>query len=453
MAITSFPFDNQDTTETQYSNLFRELQDSGIVDSYGSSGFSVQANGTNLTLTVQPGFAIVRGHCIQSSAVENVVIPAPSASARVDRVVLRLDPDADSIVLAVVQGTSGSSNPTALTQTDTGIYELPLALIAVASGVTALAPVNITDDRRFIGSRNRVWKTTTRPSAPRVGQLGLNMTKNGWEYWSGTAWTDLAPTLSFTDLDGTPATFPPSPHTHTTAQVTGLDQTLANMSNSLSTKASTTAITNAFTTADNDIRSDMNAGLKGRFGYGLVSAGGANQISLRYGGSGNMLARVDNTEWVLGNRDHTHDFRFYGQTVSRADGSDRVRGNTPAGSGWFSVWVDGNNNFCHNTSSIRYKKNVEDFEVDPRDVLDLRPVVYDRKPTLNEETGEMEPGQRNEVGLIAEEVENTLPWLVQYLDGEVEGLRYDLLPVAMLSVLKDQQARIEALESRIAELS
>ena len=164
--------------------------------------------------------------------------------------------------------------------------------------------------------------------------------------------------------------------------------------------------------------------------------------------------------------DHNHDGRYsYGDHghgwvnnanyATRSDGSDRVHGNTPAGSGWYAVWIDGNHNFCHNTSSIRFKQNIRDHTIDPAAVLALRPVRYDRKPTLDKSTGQWQSGPTDEFGLIAEEVQPHLPEIVQWMPDEttgepqIEALRYDLLPVAMLAVLRDQETRIRTLEAQL----
>src|SRR4051812_2043477 len=95
MALTSYPFDGQDTTETEFSLLFRELQDTGVADSFGGPGLQVSANGSGMTLTVAPGFAILRGYAVSSTDVESVTLPAAGSTARQDRIVLRLDPAAN----------------------------------------------------------------------------------------------------------------------------------------------------------------------------------------------------------------------------------------------------------------------------------------------------------------------------------------------------------------------
>lgn len=192
MAITAYPFDNQDTTETQYSNLFRELQDSGVVDSYGGSGFQVSGDPAGMNVFIQPGFAIVRGHAVVSTAVETRAIAPAGSAQRVDRVVLRLDPVANTIDLDVVSGVPNAAAPP-LVQTDTGIYEMSLALITVGANVTSIAADKVKDDRQFVGSRVRSWSTDTRPTNPRRNQLGRNETTGRWEYWNGSAWVDLIP--------------------------------------------------------------------------------------------------------------------------------------------------------------------------------------------------------------------------------------------------------------------
>lgn len=121
-----------------------------------------------------------------------------------------------------------------------------------------------------------------------------------------------------------------------------------------------------------------------------------------------------------------------------ADGSVRAYNNEPAGTGsYYAVWVDANQKLCRNTSSIAYKENVRAHTLDPASVLELQPVIYDRKA-----------GGSNEYGLIAEQVQEHVPELVQWFDGKVDGVRYELLPVALLDVVRDQENRIRALEGR-----
>ncbi|WJN62648.1 minor tail protein [Streptomyces phage phiScoe10] len=417
MAQSSYPFDAQSVTESQYSQFFRELQDNGVASSSSASDLKVASAGTNMTLTVQPGMAIVRGHAYSSTAVENLTIAAADTAARTDRVVLRLDPTANSITLYVLKGAAGGGVP-ALTQTDTGTYELCLANVAVGANVTSISAASVTDQRRFIGSRIGSWSTALRPTTPRVGRLGLNSDTGVWEFWNGTAWADLAPTVDWTTIAGKPATFPPSTHTHTAptwSEVTGKP---------------TTFTPSAHTHAWADITGEPATFPPSTHVHDW------NSIT----GKPTKFTPID----------HWHSqYLESGDTISWANGSKKPHANSASGYGpWYAVWVEADGTFCRNTSSIKFKENVRDYEIKPEDVLALRPVIYDRKP----KEGQTE-ARKNEYGLIAEEVAETLPEIVNYLDGEVDGLRYDLLGVALLAVVKDQQARIEKLEKMVEALA
>ncbi|GGN40141.1 hypothetical protein FHR83_007111 [Actinoplanes campanulatus] len=220
MAITYFPFDDVDTNEDQYSQLFRELQDSGVAASHGSNSFQVGANASGMTVTVQAGFAILRGHAILSTAVESLTVAAASTSARIDRIVLRLDPGANKISLAILQGTAGSGVAPTLTQTDTGLFEISLATVTVGASVGSIAASAVTDTRQFVGSRVGTWTSSTRPAGPRKGKLGFNDETGLWEFFNGTTWANL--TTSWSSITGAPATFTPTAHTHAWTDLSGV---------------------------------------------------------------------------------------------------------------------------------------------------------------------------------------------------------------------------------------
>ncbi|UZJ23724.1 tail fiber domain-containing protein [Rhodococcus antarcticus] len=476
MAPTSFPFDNQDVTEAQYAALFSEFQDSGVADSSDSSSLKVGADSSGMKVTAQAGFAVLRGFGYNNDAVQTLTIAAAGSASRTDRVILRLNPAINTIELAVLKGSSDQSAP-ALTQTNTGIYEIALATVAVAVGAVTISDAAVIDSRTFTSSRVGTWSTLTRPLSPRKGQLGLNTTTSRWEYHNGGEWADLAPTVTWTNIQGKPVSFPPAAHAHDWNSIESKPSSFLPASH----KHPIADVTSLQGDLDGKAQATHNhdgayASKAGRWGAGYVNTGTSNELSLSWRGS-YLEVNVDSTffrlavfadiqwldnkkaEWTHG---HTFannaDWATNSGTSNRSNGSDRVRGSTPAGSGWYSVWVDGNNDFCHNTSSRRYKENIEDFGIEPSDVLAMRPVVYDRKPTTRAD-GTIQEGQKNEVGLIAEEVAEHAKWLVQYNEhGEVESLRYDLLGVALLPVvqaqarqLTEQQAQIDRLYELLGE--
>lgn len=146
--------------------------------------------------------------------------------------------------------------------------------------------------------------------------------------------------------------------------------------------------------------------------------------------------------------------------ASEADGSQYGWANNVAGSEFYALWVgnDGGFHFGRNTSSIKYKTNVRDAATEnPRRVLALRPVRYDRKPTLEVLPAGFEgpqrefPGKLDEFGLIAEETLPHVPEVVTYFEGEIDGIRYDLLPVAMIPCLQVHDEEIKELQTIVEQ--
>lgn len=191
MAQSSFPFEDIDTTETQFSQWARNFN-SGVDDVPTGTALEVSA-GTGLAVDVEAGEAMVRGHYYISDATESLALAtADATNDRLDTVVLRLDPSANSIILAVKTGTpAGSPSAPALVQTDAGIYEQPLAdvLVPATSGV----PTTITDRREFQGTRLGSWTTAGRPTPAGRVLFGFNTTTGAVEYYDTnlSAWTPV----------------------------------------------------------------------------------------------------------------------------------------------------------------------------------------------------------------------------------------------------------------------
>ena len=189
MAQSSFPFENIDTTETQFSQWARNFN-SGVDDVPTGTALEVSA-GTGLAVDVEAGEAMVRGHYYISDATESLALAtADATNDRLDTVVLRLDPSANSIILAVKTGTpAGSPSAPALVQTDAGIYEQPLADVLVPA--TSGLPTTITDRREFQGTRLGSWTTVGRPTPAGRVLFGFNTTTGAVEYYdtNTSAWT------------------------------------------------------------------------------------------------------------------------------------------------------------------------------------------------------------------------------------------------------------------------
>lgn len=94
------------------------------------------------------------------------------------------------------------------------------------------------------------------------------------------------------------------------------------------------------------------------------------------------------------------------------------------------------------SSSLRYKTNFAPY-LKGFDIIDrLRPISFDWKQ-----------GGRRDVGFGAEEVEKIDPLLVTYNDkGQVEGVKYDRISVALVNAVKEQQEQIKLQQSEISSL-
>lgn len=127
------------------------------------------------------------------------------------------------------------------------------------------------------------------------------------------------------------------------------------------------------------------------------------------------------------------------------NGTARLRG-ISSGSG-NPVLVDGNGVLYEGTwpSSKRYKENIRNIDIDPEKILELQTVRFKWK-----ESG------KEDVGLIAEDVEKAVPDLVIYDDqGRPNGVRYDKLALYLLVTVKELKAenvelkkKMEALDSK-----
>lgn len=197
MAQSSWPFENIDTSETQYSQLFRNLGE-GVVSGHGLE-LEPDAPGTGMTVTVKSGQALVRGHYYDNTATESLAIaPADSVNPRIDSVILRLDPTANSILLAVLTGTPASSpSAPSLTQTDSGIYEIRLANVAVAANAVLITSGNVTDTRTIF------YPWTGSVTGPTITGEITNATMNASKQIVTTQSKSAAYTLQASDANTT----------------------------------------------------------------------------------------------------------------------------------------------------------------------------------------------------------------------------------------------------------
>ncbi len=113
-----------------------------------------------------------------------------------------------------------------------------------------------------------------------------------------------------------------------------------------------------------------------------------------------------------------------------------------SGSGTYSgTWT--------NVSDRRLKKNIINITNSMEHILQLRPVRYEMKvkefPEMHLENGE-------QIGLIAQEVEEVLPEIVRTDKDGMKSVDYSKLSVVLIEATKEQQKIITLLEERIERL-
>lgn len=122
------------------------------------------------------------------------------------------------------------------------------------------------------------------------------------------------------------------------------------------------------------------------------------------------------------------------------NGIDRVLIGTLGVAGPTAICLNANNTISSCSSSIRYKKNIQDFSSGLDLVRNLRPVSFNWKAD-----------NKSDIGLVAEEVAAIEPLLITYNDkGEVEGVKYDQISLVLINAIKEQQAQIEYQAKEIA---
>ena len=166
MAQSSWPFENIDTSETQFSQWARNIGEG--VKTGSLNELEVFADSTGMQVKVRSGQAMVRGHYYQNTAeVILTVTAADLSNPRIDTVLIELDPSANTIVLKVVAGTPATSpTPTALVQSDSGVYQFKLAEVLVATGAITIIAGAVTDGRTYLGAF-----TGTVPGSAITGQI------------------------------------------------------------------------------------------------------------------------------------------------------------------------------------------------------------------------------------------------------------------------------------------
>ena len=92
------------------------------------------------------------------------------------------------------------------------------------------------------------------------------------------------------------------------------------------------------------------------------------------------------------------------------------------------------------TSSERYKTNIQDLAPTLPKINSLRPITFNWIDHREQGT---------QLGLIAEEVYSVVPEAVALKDGQAEAVSYTKLVPVLIKAIQELTAKVEELESKI----
>ena len=162
---------------------------------------------------------------------------------------------------------------------------------------------------------------------------------------------------------------------------------------------------------------------------------GSNSLTARWEG-GKIIFRVDATDvaWMSGDPSGAIGGIYEGGL------SPNIYGRGTSGS-WRTLAIQSNGILAHTASAARFKENVAPLDVTDEQVRALQLVEFDW----------IESGF-HDVGLIADAVEDA--GLGEFVfhdeDGQVLGIHYERVALALLPVVQRLIGRVEALEARDA---
>jgi hypothetical protein len=167
--------------------------------------------------------------------------------------------------------------------------------------------------------------------------------------------------------------------------------------------------------------------------YGFIHTDGAITVGSFVGGSGNG--------GYIGTKSN-HPLHFFvnnGAAAVTLDTTGVLRLATLGAGGVTQLCRNPLNQISSCSSSLRYKTNIQPFSGGLSLIQRLRPITFDWKQ-----------GGMHDVGFGAEDVAAVEPLLVIHNEqGQVEGVKYDRISVALVNALQEQQEQIKRQQQEI----
>jgi hypothetical protein len=203
VAETYWPFDSGAGSASGEDRWY-QMAPLWALDGVTTSGGLAVTTISGRNLQVATGSAWVHGAYYVNDAAKTLAVAANSSgNPRIDRVVLRRDLTANTVTAAMLQGTAAASpSAPALTQSATGIWEVPIAQYRAESGFVNSDPTKLTDNRLLSGA-DQLWKQSvmqfanstdrTAKVTPAEGMLSWLQDVDEIGLYTGSAWRTLAP--------------------------------------------------------------------------------------------------------------------------------------------------------------------------------------------------------------------------------------------------------------------
>ena len=179
----------------------------------------------------------------------------------------------------------------------------------------------------------------------------------------------------------------------------------------------------------------------------LGSSSGDNNTAIGLGAEGMLTTGNDNIYVSnVGEVEESNTIRIGSGKIQTDTLIAGISGATSAGG--VPVLVNGEGQLGTTTSSRRFKQDVRDMGEASSALARLRPVTFRYKSEYDDGTG------LRQYGLVAEEVAEVYPELVQYSKTEEPlAVRYHLVNAMLLNEVQKQQRTIEQRQEAIADLT
>ncbi|MDT5122505.1 MAG: trimeric autotransporter adhesin [Acidobacteriota bacterium] len=179
------------------------------------------------------------------------------------------------------------------------------------------------------------------------------------------------------------------------------------------------------------------------FGFeaGISNMSGSNNTALGFTAGTNITTGSNNIE--IGNNGNSGDANTIRIGTQGTQASTFIAGISSTTVSGVNVLVTSSGQLGIASSSRIYKQDIQDMGNQSSRLMQLRPVTFRYKP-------EYLTDRSLQYGLIAEEVEQVYPELVQYSqDGKAQAVRYQMLNTMLLNEMQKQQRRIQEQEAQL----